>query len=244
MTFDLVKNATLLEDLSALADGEVEDVAALCAHWQRNDRVRAAWHAYHLIGDVLRSDDLAAVPSRDAAFLARLQTRLAEEPVVLAPAPASSRVDAARGGTGGQGRVASAWTWRTASAVAAGFVAIAGVYTVLRPFAPLSTPDAALASASPTAVPATALPATALPAPAVPATAVPPTAGAATAGAAQFASVEAAAPPPATLVLTGKLLRDAQLDAYLAAHEQFAGSSALGIPSAFLRSATVRAPGR
>ena len=234
MTFDPVKDATLLEDLSALADGEVEEVAALCAHWQRNDRVRAAWHAYHLIGDVLRSDDLAAVPSRDAAFLASLQARLAEEPVVLAPAPASSRVDAARAGTVGQGRVAPTWSWRTASAIAAGFVAIAGVYTVLRPSAPLTTPDAALASASPTAVLAPAVPALAVPATAVPATA----------DVARLASVEAAAPPPATLVLTGKLLRDAQLDAYLAAHEQFAGSSALGIPSAFLRSATVRAPGR
>jgi sigma-E factor negative regulatory protein RseA len=65
-----------------------------------------------------------------------------------------------------------------------------------------------------------------------------------TADAPRVASADAAAPVPATLVLTGKLLRDAQLDAYLAAHEQFAGSSALGMPSAFLRSATVGAPGR
>jgi sigma-E factor negative regulatory protein RseA len=39
-----------------------------------------------------------------------------------------------------------------------------------------------------------------------------------------------------------RLIRDAQLDRYLAAHKQFAGSSALGVPSAFLRGATVDAP--
>jgi sigma-E factor negative regulatory protein RseA len=34
-------------------------------------------------------------------------------------------------------------------------------------------------------------------------------------------------------------VRDAQLDRYLQAHQEFAGSSALGVPSAFLRSATL-----
>ena len=36
-----------------------------------------------------------------------------------------------------------------------------------------------------------------------------------------------------------RMIRDAQLDRYLAAHKQFAGTSALGVPSAFLRSATL-----
>jgi sigma-E factor negative regulatory protein RseA len=35
------------------------------------------------------------------------------------------------------------------------------------------------------------------------------------------------------------MIRDAQLDRYLTAHKQFAGTSALGVPSAFLRSATL-----
>jgi sigma-E factor negative regulatory protein RseA len=219
MSLDLVKDARLLEDLSALADGEFDDAGALCAHWHRSERLRSAWHAYHLIGDVLRSEDLAAEPARDAAFLERLRARLAQEPVVLAPTPPGSRPAAAGSAVRVQGRVASAWSWRTASAVAAGFFAVAGVYTVMRPSAPIAPPDVPLASA--------------------PAAAVLPTADAP-----RVASADAAAPVPATLVLTGKLLRDAQLDAYLAAHEQFAGSSALGMPSAFLRSATVGAPGR
>ena len=41
-----------------------------------------------------------------------------------------------------------------------------------------------------------------------------------------------------TFVANGSLIRDARLDRYLDAHKQFAGSSALGVPSGFLRSAT------
>ena len=51
-------------------------------------RTRApSWHAYQLIGDVLRSEDLAAEPAADEAFLVALRARLADEPVVLAPQP-------------------------------------------------------------------------------------------------------------------------------------------------------------
>ena len=51
------------------------------------------------------------------------------------------------------------------------------------------------------------------------------------------------AAPPVAVVADSKLIRDAQLDRYLAAHKQFAGTSALGVPSAFLRSATVDSDG-
>ena len=61
-----------------------------------------------------------------------------------------------------------------------------------------------------------------------------------------------AAPEPAkaatveqpVLVVNGELVRDAQLDRYLSAHKQFGGSTALGVPSGFLRSATYEAPSR
>ena len=46
------------------------------------------------------------------------------------------------------------------------------------------------------------------------------------------------------LAVNGQFVRDAQLDRYLAAHKQFAGSSALGVPSGFLRSATIEMAGR
>jgi sigma-E factor negative regulatory protein RseA len=53
----------------------------------------------------------------------------------------------------------------------------------------------------------------------------------------QVGDTAAAAEAP-ELVTNGRLVRDARLDRYLFAHQQFAGSSALGVPSAFLRSAT------
>ena len=54
------------------------------------------------------------------------------------------------------------------------------------------------------------------------------------AGAPVSAPVASVAPEQAT----GTMIRDARLDGYLAAHKQFGGTSALGVPSGFLRNAT------
>src|SRR5574341_547341 len=92
----------LLENLSALADGQLDAgaAAAITSRWRDDQGARSAWHAYHLIGDVLRSDDLANA-RRDEAFLRRLRTRLIDEPVVLAPEGAADSApapaDTARG---------------------------------------------------------------------------------------------------------------------------------------------------
>jgi sigma-E factor negative regulatory protein RseA len=74
--------------LSALADGETDagECALGCESWADPDAA-ARWHAYHLIGDVLRCEDLARAPHRDAAFLARLRAQLAGEPVALPADP-------------------------------------------------------------------------------------------------------------------------------------------------------------
>ena len=64
-------------------DGDVLDQAM--GAWRQEPQVRAAWHAYHLIGDVLRSDDLANPPAHDMAFVHALRSKLAQEPVPLAP---------------------------------------------------------------------------------------------------------------------------------------------------------------
>jgi sigma-E factor negative regulatory protein RseA len=45
-------------------------------------------------------------------------------------------------------------------------------------------------------------------------------------------------------IATGELIRNPQLDQYLLAHKQLAGSSVLGAPSGFLRNAAVEAPAR
>lgn len=75
------------EALSALSDGEASaaEVARACGAWRDDAKVRAQWSSYHLIGDVMRSDELAD-GSGSARFLKSFRERLAEEPVVLAPA--------------------------------------------------------------------------------------------------------------------------------------------------------------
>ncbi len=108
--------------LSALADGEPDALPRATALWRDDPGARESWHLYHLIGDVMRSEDLAARPSRDAAFLAGLRQRLAHEPVPLAPAPAAPAKPMSR-------RLG----WRAPAAVAAGFVAVAATLVLLRP---------------------------------------------------------------------------------------------------------------
>lgn len=73
------------ELVSALADGQLrgEEFARALAQIERNEDARAQWHAYHLVGDVLRSDELAAASRRDAAFAARLRQRLQQEKPVV-----------------------------------------------------------------------------------------------------------------------------------------------------------------
>ena len=63
-----------LERLSELVDGEADPAAAgrLCAAWHDDETLRKAWHAWHLIGDALRSQDLASPAVHDAAFLLSL----------------------------------------------------------------------------------------------------------------------------------------------------------------------------
>jgi sigma-E factor negative regulatory protein RseA len=107
--------------VSDLADGRL-DASALdgaCRAWADDADVRRTWHAYHLIGDVLRSDDLSADARGDAAFLTSFRQRLAAEPVVLAPVRRRRQA------------------WLAPVAAAAGFVAVAGVVVVLRQAAPV-----------------------------------------------------------------------------------------------------------
>lgn len=121
------------EILSALVDGQVgpDEFDAACAAWRGDAEGRSRWHAYHLIGDVMRSDELAAWSGHDETFLKSLRTRLAEEPVPLAPSRRAAR---------------SIWHRLTApAAVAAGFAVVAGAVVVLR--APLSVQNAAPATA-------------------------------------------------------------------------------------------------
>ena len=75
------------ERLSAVVDGEWLDEpgrpGAMLAGLSPGDR--AAWSEYHLIGDALRSDELALDPAASRAFLGRFSTQLELEPHVMAP---------------------------------------------------------------------------------------------------------------------------------------------------------------
>ena len=214
MTKHSADSAAARERLSALVDGELEShvVVQACMAWRDDAEHRSTWHAYQLIGDVLRSDDLASEPSRDVAFLSALRGRLAAEPVVLVTQPIEATGSADRVVPGSSR--ARGWTWVGASAVAAGFVAVAGVLVLTGVPGVSPTPAAAADSIALSAAPA------AQPRPA-----------------AVVQATNTVAEPQA-LVANGKLIRDARLDRYLAAHKQFAGTSALGVPSGFLRSAT------
>ena len=66
------------EQLSALADGQLygDEFAAALA-WAAEDEGRDTWGVYHLVGDVLRSSDLARPVN--PAFLSRLRDELAKE---------------------------------------------------------------------------------------------------------------------------------------------------------------------
>ena len=137
--------------LSVLMDGEAAgdpasgSVEQVCAYWGQDADARATWHAYHLIGDVLRSDELALAPARDEAFLQALRLKLAHEAVPLSPAPLRSLPLPAA--PSGRAVARSARWWMAPAAVAAGFVAVAGLLVVTRVFSPDAGGGAVLAKA-------------------------------------------------------------------------------------------------
>jgi sigma-E factor negative regulatory protein RseA len=135
------------ERISALADGQLHGeafalaVEAACA----DPEARATWHAYHVVGDVLRSRELAlGAPAPD--FVARLSARLAQEqpglaadrPVLGIPLDQPVMPAAANDGT---------FRWKLVAGVAS-MAAVAAVgWSVLGPAGP-SASQPQLASAS------------------------------------------------------------------------------------------------
>jgi sigma-E factor negative regulatory protein RseA len=124
--------------LSALADGDATEREAAHAFqaWRDDAEARATWHAYQLIGDVLRSDDLACEPRANEAFLVALRARLAAEPVVLAPQPRpeDTAIPLPAVANGSPAVVRSRGRWQGPMAMAAGFLVVIGGLNVVRPF--------------------------------------------------------------------------------------------------------------
>ncbi|WP_377704258.1 sigma-E factor negative regulatory protein [Pseudoduganella sp. UC29_71] len=150
----------LHEHISAMVDGELSDhEAGLAVAALTEPEGQAAWRAYHLIGDVLRSD--ASGAELGEGFSARLAARLDVE---VAP---------------GSGRAAPAQAAAVAAAPAAapaGFAGVPGASQAVHAAAhgtavPASPASVPASPASSTASPASAQPAAAAGAP------VPDTAG-------------------------------------------------------------------
>lgn len=74
-------NSIASEQVCDLVDGRLTDAdgAQVLQGVLSDPQALQAWHAYHVIGDVLRSPELAP-QTDDLAFLAKLELRLAQEP--------------------------------------------------------------------------------------------------------------------------------------------------------------------
>lgn len=202
--------------LSALADGEAdaEGVKRACRLWREDAQARRTWHAYHLIGDVMRSDELAEPSARDAAFLAGIRQRLVDEPPLLAPAP----LQAPQPTQGSRPGRRSGPMWLMPAAVAAGFVLVAGVLVVTRtgvPGAPVGGAELSQMATGPAALQRVAS--------GVPVTAV------------GFAAPATGAAPPL-------VIRDPRLDEYLRAHQAARGGAVVALPGAGLHRVEAVAP--
>lgn len=228
------------ESLSALMDGCASEAEAqrLTQHWAKDAKARHDWHAYHLIGDALRSTELVQSADHDRAFLAKLSARLAQEPVVLAPQiqgavdvevdrEVPSRATVRPSVAALRARV----RWAAPVAVAAGFMAVAAALVALRAGEPVSAgSEARMAQSGP------------LPqAPAPDQTLQP-------ARSVVLATAPASRPLPASelgptpvYVVNGQMVRDARLDRYLQAHKEFAAGSPLGMPAGYVRNVGLEA---
>lgn len=219
---------TVREQVSALADGHLQGEAfaqAIDAVCNEGDS-RAAWQAYHVVGDVLRSG--AHAPCSDtSAFLARFQQRLAAEPVVAVVAPVLVPVVAVPAALPVQRRAEAAnepvFRWKLVAGAASLVAVVAVSWTLVGNGAAVPQAGAQLASAQQPAVNS------------VLATAVVngPQAGSGT------------LTPTRVIVGNGNpqvMLRDPRLDQLLEAHQQAGGASQM--PSGFLRNATFEGPTR
>ena len=209
-TFD--DSDALRQLMSALADGEAD--AAGCAQasaaWATGDAAACrGWHVYHLIGDVLRSEDLAVGPDRDDAFLRRLRLRLADEPAVPVPqsvaAVSSSMAHAPKASIVAASRSTRRWMFPTALAASVMGLGTMWAASQWGLFGPAASSSAQLAGA-----------------------ALPP--AQVTAVAEQTAAITEAVP------VGGKLVRDAQLDRYLRAHREYGAAAPGSLPGGAGRS--------
>ena len=221
MNEDLKKMEREREQLSALMDGQLQGGEWLQAlHSAEQPEGRATWLAYHVVGDALRSTELAAHGASSSAFLARFQQRLAQEQ----PLPAATLQDAAlqqvvpaRADSAlPQSANASVFRWKMLAGLASLAVVASVGWNSFDRLQQQGTSGQQLAAAGTGA---------ARPAPAQ-------------------APVQQAAAGAEASSSSATMLRDPRLDELLAAHRQFGSTTALQMPAGFLRNATFEAPAR
>ena len=203
--------------LSALVDGQLrgEAFALAVERVAQQPEAQATWHAYHVVGDVLRSSDLAFCAD-DQGFLARFQSRLALEPG-LAPAVNTTNLIAIAAYESSAKALfdtqdksddiaanAPSFRWKLVASVASLLAVVAVGWNVAGGLGAMQSGQQ-LAQSTPAA-------------PVV------------------LANAAGAAPQV--------MLRDARLDALMAAHKQFGGTSALQMPAGFISNATYEIPAR
>lgn len=225
MTDDL-KNKELL---SALVDGELYgDELSQAVAWAEESEGHASWQLYHLVGDVLRSPELAHHSQHD--LLTGLRAQLAQEPPLERPltlqpavleqlAPAQPPLTSAL-----PGRVkdpvanASVFRWK----VAAGFASVAAVAAIGWNLVIVPAGNGSQLAQAPGASQSSVQ--LAQSASSGPMMSVPQADG----------SVIAVSTGNGSEVI----LRDPRLDELLAAHRQFGSKASLQMPADFLRNAS------
>ncbi|MBA3057891.1 MAG: sigma-E factor negative regulatory protein [Gammaproteobacteria bacterium] len=199
------------ELVSALADGQLrgEEFARTVDWVNETDEARRTWHTYHLVGDVLRSNE-PMVSARDVHFLQGLKLRLQQESAPLHDVRTTVLVADEQDSTWirrpNDAKYSSANDSRFGWKMLAGFASLATMAVMVWQMASGGGDQSAAPQLAqlPVQVPQ-------------------PVAGSA---------------PGGTGVDRQRMIRDPQLDALLAAHKQFGGTSALQGPTGFLRNAT------
>jgi len=209
---EVVKNRELV---SALADGQLRgEEFARTVEWAGDaEDARLTWHAYHLVGDVLRSGETLA-SAHDAAFVQRLKLGLLQDAPLVPSVGATDLIACYAISTGARGLNRSqnesanngSFRWK----LLAGLASLAMV-SVIGWQAVGGWGDQHEAS--------------------------------------QLAQVQTGKPEVALQQSVAGaepqlMIRDARLDALLAAHRQFGGTSALQMPAGFIRNATFEGTAR
>jgi len=118
-------DVNMQEQLSALADGQLRgDEFAQAMTFAETQEGLATWQLYHLVGDVMRSSELAR--PADLSFLAELRTQLATESGSVDLVVGDASHVAASDATAVSSANASVFQWK----MAAGFASLAAVAAI------------------------------------------------------------------------------------------------------------------